>query len=66
MVEYDAGKWRCVAYTRANGFPVNLTNMPLATPTLTSPVINTSVSGSAFQDDDTFASAAPDKFASCP
>lgn len=31
---------------------------------ITSPVINTSVSGTAFQDDDTFASASASKFAS--
>lgn len=37
--EYDTGEIRCVGYFRANGFPVNLTNMPLVTPTLTSPTL---------------------------
>lgn len=36
----------------------------LASKTLTSPVLNTGISGTAFQDDDSFASAAANKFAS--
>lgn len=61
MVEFGVGKWRCAAYIKANGHPVAAT---LTGMTLTSPAINTSVSGTAFQDDDTFAAAASNKFAS--
>jgi hypothetical protein len=48
---------------------VTLTNKTLTSPTLNTPtlndaVLNASISGSAFQDDDAFASAAPDKVAS--
>ena len=41
-----------------------LTNKTLTSPTITSPVINTGISGSAFQDDDSFASASSSKVAS--
>lgn len=61
MEEYDTGKWRCVAYIRSNGHPIAST---LAGMTLTAATLNTSVAGTAFQDDDSFASAASDKFAS--
>jgi hypothetical protein len=41
-----------------------LTNKTLTSPTITSPVINTGISGTAFQDDDSFASASSSKVAS--
>ena len=41
-----------------------LSNKTLTSPTITSPVINTGISGTAFQDDDSFASASSSKVAS--
>lgn len=47
MVEYDTGKWRCVGYFRANGYPINLTNMQLVTPTLVTPTLVTPIMSGA-------------------
>jgi hypothetical protein len=64
FVEYGIGTWRCVSYIKANGQPIVLTGITFTNPVLAAATLNTSVAGTAFQDDDTFASAAPDKFAS--
>ena len=66
MVEYGIGVWRCAVYVKANGHPIatTLAGITLTTPALNAPTLNTSVGGTAFQDDDTFASASPTKFAS--
>ena len=64
FVEYGIGTWRCVSYIKANGQPIVLSGITFTNPVLAAATLNTSVAGTAFQDDDTFASAAANKFAS--
>lgn len=64
FVEYGIGTWRCAGYFKANGQPVVLTGITFTNPVLAAATLNTSVAGTAFQDDDSFGSAASDKFAS--
>ena len=64
FVEYGIGTWRCVSYIKANGQPIVLTGITFTNPVLAAATLNTSVAGTAFQDDDSFASAAANKFAS--
>ena len=64
FVEYGIGTWRCVSYIKANGQPIVLTGITFTNPVLAAATLNTSVAGTAFQDDDTFGSAAANKFAS--
>ena len=64
FAEYGIGVWRCVSYIKANGQPIVLTGITFTNPVLAAATLNTSVAGTAFQDDDSFGSAAPNKFAS--
>ena len=64
FVEYGIGTWRCVSYVKANGQPIVLTGITFTNPVLAAATLNTSVEGTAFQDDDSFGSAAANKFAS--